>query len=701
MTVDAVSYDNGQLFPDEKGEAISLSYSLYDSAANDEGTAWCSATLPFGDGDLGTPGASNPPCPPCGDGECNGKDNCQSCPEDCGECCGNGECELELDEDCVSCPDDCGECCGNNGCEPELDEDCVSCPEDCGGCCGNGGCEPGLDEDCVSCPEDCDDCEGSCCIPSDSIGCSDPQAQNCVCNLDPFCCQTQWDSLCAAEADDCGSCTGDCCTDNGSAGCDDQALEECVCAADAFCCDVTWDDICASNVEKFNCGLCCGNGECHDDETCVTCPEDCAICPPCGDDKCNGVEDCVSCEGDCGPCEGGCCADNGSIGCDALSCQDLVCAQDNFCCANTWDGICAGQAEELCVGCMDVGDCCGTDHEAGCENQQVEDCVCALDPWCCNNNWDGLCVGESEEDCGANCELAMWCGDEECNEDEDCETCAQDCAGCCGNSVCEADVDENCVSCDVDCGVCHGNCCASNDSPGCDALSCQGLVCAQDDFCCTNKWDILCAMQAEDLCVGCMDVGDCCGSGHGAGCENQQVEDCVCALDAYCCDNKWDSQCVSESEEDCGANCELAMWCGDKECNENEDCDTCAEDCPGCCGNDLCETAVGEDCVACKADCGACPPTCADRCDDGFNGGFPCQCEEFCFAVGDCCTDVCAECEASLPGDCALYSDTCQYRCGEFDAKKACQCDSVCFDANDCCEDVCAHCDADYPEMCP
>ncbi|MEX1363907.1 MAG: hypothetical protein AB1Z98_12315 [Nannocystaceae bacterium] len=38
--------------------------------------------------------------------------------------------------------------------------------------------------------------------------------------------------------------------------------------------------------------------------------------------------------------------------------------------------------------------CCSTGHGAGCEVDPVESCVCAADPYCCNTNWDSICVGE-------------------------------------------------------------------------------------------------------------------------------------------------------------------------------------------------------------------------------------------------------------------------------------------------------------------
>jgi len=58
-----------------------------------------------------------------------------------------------------------------------------------------------------------------------------------------------------------------------------------------------------------------------------------------------------------------------------------------------------------------------------------------------------------------------------------------------------------------------------------------------------------------DYWFTCQSVSDsnCCSTGHGAGCEFDWVESCVCAVDAYCCNTNWDSICVNEvTSEDCG-----------------------------------------------------------------------------------------------------------------------------------------------------
>lgn len=108
--------------------------------------------------DLGTP-------PRCGDGLCNGTENCMTCASDCGACppmCGDGTCSGT--ESCTSCPPDCGACptrCGDGSCNGT--ETCTTCSTDCGACpprCGDGACNGG--ETCTSCSTDCGACPANC-----------------------------------------------------------------------------------------------------------------------------------------------------------------------------------------------------------------------------------------------------------------------------------------------------------------------------------------------------------------------------------------------------------------------------------------------------------------------------------------------------------------------------------------------------------
>jgi hypothetical protein len=51
----------------------------------------------------------------------------------------------------------------------------------------------------------------------------------------------------------------------------------------------------------------------------------------------------------CGPGAGDCFSDNGTPGCENVECCEAVCALDPFCCDVLWDGLCASEAAELCA----------------------------------------------------------------------------------------------------------------------------------------------------------------------------------------------------------------------------------------------------------------------------------------------------------------------------------------------------------------
>jgi len=70
---------------------------------------------------------------------------------------------------------------------------------------------------------------------------------------------------------------------------------------------------------------------------------------------------------------------------------------------------------------------------------------------------------------------------------------------------------------------------------------------------------VTCSEDCEFLGLG----HNCCALGHGTGCSDPDITDCVCSRDAFCCDTLWDLQCIDEVESfDCGT-------CGEQ---ENDDC---------------------------------------------------------------------------------------------------------------------------------
>ncbi len=319
----------------------------------------------------------------------------------------------------------------------------------------------------------------TCCAPNGGVGCDDAACEALVCAADPFCCSTSWDSICSGEADPlCGDlcpCGGpglcDCCSANGGLGCDCDSCEALVCAADPFCCGTAWDGICAGEAATL-CGDLCAGGECGGGTTCSNC-----------------------------------CSPNGGLGCDDPACEALVCAADPFCCDTAWDGICAGEAATLCgdlcpctgpcgspCGDPGSGSCCVADGTPGCEDEDCCCAVCALDPFCCDVGWDGICVSEAQ-------------AEPACEDDPSCQPAV--CDPCVGipedEPNCGLPTDTVNGGCNSPSGL--SNCCLPNGGLGCDDDACEAIVCAADPFCCDTAWDGICAGEAASLC------GDLCTGG--------------------------------------------------------------------------------------------------------------------------------------------------------------------------------------------
>jgi hypothetical protein len=174
---------------------------------------------------------------------------------------------------------------------PACDPDCAgkTCgPDGCGGSCGT--CGP--DQECNG--------QGVCfggagCETSWDGGCDGCACEACVCDLDPYCCQSSWDDVCIGECMNdcggCGSCTPDCggkaCGPDGCGGsCGACTGENEACEAGACVCHPD----CADKVcGRDGCGGSCGG--CAPDESC---DEGACVCVPacagksCGPDGCGG-----------------------------------------------------------------------------------------------------------------------------------------------------------------------------------------------------------------------------------------------------------------------------------------------------------------------------------------------------------------------------------------------------------------------------
>jgi hypothetical protein len=271
--------------------------------------------------------------------------------------------------------------------------------------------------------------------------------------------------------------TGDCCISHGGPGCGDFACESAICAIDPSCCD-EWDNACA--VLATNEPACEGDGTCPANE--------CGNGIVQGGEACDGVEvggmDCISlgfvggalaCLDDCSGvdtsvCWGGdCCMADDTPGCGDVACTNSVCSYDPYCCASTWDAICAGEA-------VVDANCHDEDDESSCPN-----------PTCGDGFAEGSEICDGADSQGRSCISEGFGGGPPL-------TCQGNCAG-------------------FDTSACYeGDCCTAHGGPGCDDPECTEAICALGEAgaaCCTNSWITACA-DAALVTPACQGVGGTC-----------------------------------------------------------------------------------------------------------------------------------------------------------------------------------------------
>ncbi len=352
---------------------------------------------------------------------------------------------------------------------------------------------------------------------------------------------------------------------------------ECTWECEADC----GDRECGADGCLGSCGSCKADEFCSDAGVCVECT---CHCRDCGDDGCGNP---------CGTCEGG-------KACDG-------------------DGLCVDEPVE-----------CQPQDTNGCEDCECAACVCALDPFCCDTNWDGQCAAHCV-DCGTECPCPVDCKNRECGGDG--------CGGSCGE--CELGFD-----------------CRDGK---CEFCTCEGKQCG-DDGCGTP-----CAVTPEGW--ACNDDGiivnvlEQCVAKEEPGCKNCECEDCVCAIDAFCCEHAWDALCVGFCEDECGhGECACVPDCSTFECGGF---DGCGGHCGECDEGQFCHSAGF--CLACN---------CAlKECGDSGCGNSCGECEEGEVCEVGTCKAVCVpDCEGK---ECGF--DGCGGSCGLCAAPLVCG-NGVCFD---------------------
>jgi hypothetical protein len=210
-------------------------------------------------------------------------------------------------------------------------------------------------------------------------------------------------------------------------------------------------------------------------------------------------------------------------------CCETVCAIDSFCCEIEWDALCVDSAVKSCPelcdrppppppgGCPGEGDCCKANGTPGCEDETCCLAVCAIDTFCCDTEWDQLCAGTAADTCSKLCDGPP-------------PPPPADCPG-------------------------EGDCCKGNGTPGCDSEECCNEVCAFDSFCCELEWDQFCADQAAKVCADCGGPppkdSTCCQANQTPGCDDPGCEALVCEADPFCCESQWDGVCAGVAADLC------------------------------------------------------------------------------------------------------------------------------------------------------
>ena len=116
-----------------------------------------------------------------------------------------------------------------------------------------------------------------------------------------------------------------------------------------------------------------------------------------------------ACVGYCGAeASGNCFAAHANPACNNSACCTAVCALDPFCCTTSWDTNCAIFAGFACPGnpgtCGVTPDSCFEPHPQGaCNNTECCNAVCTIDPACCEQSWDQICVYTAEQVCVFGC----------------------------------------------------------------------------------------------------------------------------------------------------------------------------------------------------------------------------------------------------------------------------------------------------------
>ncbi|MBX5481367.1 MAG: hypothetical protein IRZ16_05905 [Myxococcaceae bacterium] len=398
------------------------------------------------------------------------------------------------------------------------------------------------------------------------------------------------------------TCTG-CCSDNG----------ECLAGTDVGACGVgekcracPQGNLCQSGTcVDPGCSTCTTNGVCDpaggpsNNTACGKSGAPCQVCSgsssTCQDGICTG-----SCTTGCVDTFGQCKTGNTAGACGTNGNACVTCPSGNICV----DGAChpapqdGGSCKSVGVACLVPAECCsgncdGTGHcaESDAGSCKAIESACVDNSECCSKNCvSGFCAPEkadagcTKKSDGASCIIADeccsnvctngFCGVPSCNS-SNCPS------GCCLNGVCQSGLSNSaCGDFGLACQACGSGMTCQPDGIGGGGF-CQTVpidagssTCQDLGFTCTSNADCCSALCSGGLCVPNPSGTPLAGVGSTAcggssGCTNvceasgstpptPACDPCVgaiCALDDFCCNTTWDSQCAQEAIATCSGRC--------------------------------------------------------------------------------------------------------------------------------------------------
>jgi len=318
-----------------------------------------------------------------------------SCDPTAGTCCHPRGVKCKKDDDCCS---DAGRCvektgtCGGVVCKQSL-EACTTDAECCTkiclpeGVCGETACLP----DGFGCGSDLDCCNGFCNPNTGLCGKSECAGLTAPCSSPDECC----DGACFfSPTSPQGVCsTGECQPDNLSCSSGEPCCSG-FCHPTFLTCVAFCSDRNASCTSDFECcsGFCPG-GTCACAPDGTTCTADVQCCSS----LCLGTCQTTGCVEPGGTCSGGiggrqCCSGACNAGTDKCT-WACDANQVPFGCEH---GFCeVGAPLDPSCGCLDAT--CAPDDSTCIAT------ICAVDPFCCCSEWDGICINEAVQYCSKPC----------------------------------------------------------------------------------------------------------------------------------------------------------------------------------------------------------------------------------------------------------------------------------------------------------